>query len=82
MDFSVHFTQHILSSMRQALPSHWRRRRGSLGPMDVFFTLMSMVTGSHHGYRNVLDYFKRSVGDYFGWDDTPAGSSFSVGRRK
>jgi len=43
---------------------------------------MHMVGSSLHGYRNVLDHLHRTVGDYFGWDDTPAASSLSEARRK
>lgn len=82
MDFSQHFVETILPAMRNALPLHWHRKRGTLGPATVFFTLMRMVTGSTHGYRNVLDHLKRTVGDHFGWDDAPAASSLSEARRK
>ena len=82
MDFSLYFTNTILPAMRHVLPAYWRRKKGTLGPTEVFFTIMSMVTGSTHGYRNVLDHLKRTVGHYFGWDDAPAASSLSEARRK
>ena len=82
MDFSLHFTKTILPAMCIALPEKWQRQRGTLGPSAVFFTIMRMVTGSTHGYRNVLDHLKRTVGEHFGWDDAPAASSLSEARRK
>lgn len=82
MDFSQLTCTNFLQTLDAVLPAHWSRSRGSLPPNKVFFTIMHMVGSSLHGYRNVLDHLRRSVGDYFSWDDTPAASSLSEARRK
>jgi len=43
---------------------------------------MTMSVSGTHGYRQVLGYLKRTVGDRLGWDTTPFPSSLSEARRK
>lgn len=41
-----------------------------------------MAVSPTHGYRQVLDYLKRTVGERLGWVEAPYPSSFSDARRK
>ena len=43
---------------------------------------MVMTVGRAHGYRRVLDYLKRTVGEQLGWLSTPLPSSLSEARAK
>jgi hypothetical protein len=43
---------------------------------------MVMTVGRTHGYRRVLDYLKRTVGEQLGWLTTPFPSSLSEARTK
>ena len=43
---------------------------------------MTMSVSGTHGYRQVLEYLKRTVGERLGWDRTPFPSSLSEARRK
>lgn len=82
MDISHSSIATIFSRLTELLPNKWKRRRGSLGPVQVFYTIMCMTTEARGGYRKVLDYLKREVGDRLGWDSEPCPSSFSEARRK
>ena len=74
LDLFAEFSRH--------LPSCWQRDRGTLRPAHVFYAIMSIAVTSTHGYRQVLDYLKRTVGERLGWVEAPYPSSFSDARRK
>jgi Transposase DDE domain/Insertion element 4 transposase N-terminal len=76
-DFNLYaaFTEHF--------PSCWDRKRGTLGPAQVLYTIMTMSVSSTHGYHRVLDYLKRTLGEQLGWGEgRPLPSSLSEARRK
>jgi hypothetical protein len=60
----------------------WQRDRGCLRPAHVLYAIMTMSVSGTHGYRQVLEYLKRTVGERLGWDRTPFPSSLSEARRK
>jgi hypothetical protein len=72
----------LFSEFTRLLPRCWERDRGTLRPAHVLYAIMSMAVTSTHGYRQVLDYLKRTVGDQLGWVTAPFPSSFSDARRK
>lgn len=72
----------LFNELTRHLPSLWQRDRGSLRPAHVLYTIMTMSVAGTHGYRQVLDNLKRTVGDRLGWDTTPYPSSLSEARRK
>jgi Transposase DDE domain len=64
------------------LPTHWQRRRGSLGPVRVLFSLMSMSVLGCNGYERTLQEMKRYMGEVLGWSHQPSGQALSQARRK
>lgn len=80
-------SQHLISpkifaEFSRLLPPCWQRNRGNLRPAHVLYTIMVMTVTGTHGYRRVLDYLKRTVGEQLGWLKTPFPSSFSEARVK
>lgn len=74
LDLFAEFSRHF--------PQFWQRDCGVLRPAHVLLILMTMATTTNHGYRQVLDYLKRTVGERLGWDVAPCPSSFCDARRK
>ncbi|MDA3962498.1 MAG: IS4 family transposase [Planctomycetota bacterium] len=72
----------IFQTISRSLPGKRQRRRGSLGPAQVLYTVMHMSAGATTGYRGTLDYLTRQVGEKLGWEYAPWSSSFSEARRK
>ena len=73
----------LYTAFTEHFPCRWDRDRGTLGPAQVLYTIMTMTVSCTHGYRGVLDYLKRTVGERLGWEDgCPHPSSFSEARRK
>jgi hypothetical protein len=72
----------LFNIFTQVLPDYWQRKRGSLGPSQVLYTIVRMAAQSTKSYRDTLDYLKRQVGDKLGWEAEPWASSFSEARRK
>ena len=72
----------LFNELTRYLPHLWQRDRGCLRPAHVLYTIMTMSVSGTHGYRQVLDYLKRTVGDRLGWNTTPFPSSLSEARRK
>ena len=80
-------SQHLISpnlfaEFSRLLPHCWQRNRGTLRPAHVLYTILVMTVGGNHGYRRVLDYLKRTVGEQLGWINTPFPSSLSEARTK
>ena len=71
----------LFNELTRYLPHLWQRDRGCLRPAHVLYTIMTMSVSGTHGYRQVLDYLKRTVGDRLGWNTTPFPSSLSEARR-
>lgn len=83
MDISHCSITHIFDHLGRVLPDRWRRKRGTLGPLQVLYSIMVMASaGGRTGYRSILDYLKRELGEKLGWDDEPWPSSLSEARRK
>ena len=72
----------IFAEFSRLLPHCWQRNRGTLRPAHVLYAIMVMTVSGTHGYRRVLDYLKRTVGEQFGWLTTPFPSSLSEARAK
>jgi hypothetical protein len=72
----------LFDEFTRCLPPTWQRDRGSLRPAHVLYAIMTMSVSGTHGYRQVLDYLKRTVGERLGWGRTPFPSSLCEARRK
>lgn len=67
------------------MPTHWQRRQGSLGPVQVMISLMSMSVLGTTGYEQTLAEMKRGLGDGLGWKrdgPAPSASGLAQARRK
>jgi len=82
MDISQSAIVNLFSHLASILPDKWQRKRGSLGPLQVFFTIMCMAVRKGGSYEKVLEDLKRDMGEHLGWDDEPYSSSLSEARRK
>lgn len=61
----------------------WQRRRGLLGPCQIWLTLMIMSAGGTKGYGRALGEMKRTVGRFFSWDGKrPSPAALSQARKK
>ena len=82
MDISHSSTVNLFTHLTSVLPEKWQRKRGTLGPVQVFYSIMCMAAGTGGSYQKVLDDLKRDIGDKLGWEDEPYPSSLSDARRK
>ena len=82
MDISQSSTVNLFTHLSSVLPEKWQRKRGSLGPVQVFYSIMCMAAGTGGSDQKVLDDLKRDIGDKLGWEDEPYPSSLSDARRK
>ena len=64
------------------LPTYWGRRRGMLGPCQLWLTLMTMSVNGSKGYGRALNSMKTMMGQHFGWDHRPTPSALSQARKK
>jgi hypothetical protein len=67
------------------LPTHWRRRRGTLGPYQVMMSLMTMTVLGTKGYERTLQEMKDRLGHVLHWNSAasvPTGQALSQARRK
>ena len=72
----------LFAELSRLLPHCWQRNRGTLRPAHVLYAILVMTVNGTHGYRRVLDYLKRTVGEQLGWSSTPFPSSLSEARAK
>ncbi len=72
----------LFDELTRCLSPVWQRDRGCLRPAHVLYAIMTMSVSGTHGYRQVLEYLKRTVGERLGWERTPFPSSLSDARRK
>lgn len=73
----------IFQHFQGLLPWHWQRRRGTLGPFQVLYTLMTMSVLGDKGYARTLEELKRSLGATLDWEARrPTAQALSQARRK
>jgi len=82
MDISQDSIANLFQRLTTVLPDKWERKRGSLGPAQVLYTIIHMSADGIGSYQKSLDYLKREVGDLLGWETEPWSSSLSESRRK
>lgn len=75
----------IFRQLPQVLSTHWQRKRGTLGPLQVLFSLMTMSVLGCKGYERTLNEMKERLSQVLQWtvyDDRPSSSALSQARRK
>ncbi len=75
----------VFRCLPDILPNHWRRRRGCLGPPQVFLSLMFMSVLGTKGYERTIQDMKSYLGHKLGWgtpDKLPTASALCQARRK
>lgn len=73
----------IFDKMANVLGDKWSRKRGTLGPVPFFVTLLHMSAMGTYSYRNAIAEVKKSLGKTFGWvEGEPTPSAFCQARRK
>ena len=84
MSFPIETTQ-VFRHFLNLQPTHWRRRRGSLGPQQVMLGLMTMTVLGCKGYEKTLDEMQARLGRQLGWnqdEDVPSASALCQARLK
>lgn len=67
------------------LNTHWQRKRGTLGPLQVMLSLMTMSVLGFKGYERTLNEMKDRLSEVLQWttlDGRPSGAALSQARRK
>ena len=82
MDISDSSIAQLFQRLTDLLPEKWQRKRGSLGPVQVLFSIMHMAASARTNYHETLDYLKRTIGEQLEWECEPCASSLSEARRK
>ena len=75
----------VFAHFSVVLGSHWQRRRGTLGPPQVFLSLMVMSVLGCKGYQRTIAEMKERLGSRLGWDGfgfEPSPSALSQARKK
>lgn len=81
----LHAPGAIFSLFPKLLDTHWKRKRGTLGPLQVMISLMTMSVQGCKGYERTLNEMKARLSDVLQWtkkDDQPSGPALSQARRK
>lgn len=84
MSTSLVFSE-IFHHLEAVLPRHWQRRRGTLGPLQILLSLMTMSVLGGKGYERTLEELKRYLAEVLGWQRdvrAPSGQALSQARRK
>jgi hypothetical protein len=69
--------------MTTVLGDKWSRKRGTLGPVPFFVTLLFMSAMGTYSYRQAIEEVKKSLGKTFGWEKgPPTPSALCQARRK
>lgn len=66
----------------EQFPPHFRRRRGSLGPRQVFLSLLAMRAFGSASYRSALEQLRLSLEHQPLWGDVPTPGALAQARRK
>lgn len=72
----------LFRTFSDIFPTHWLRRKGTLGPAPVFLILMFMSVLGSKGYRRTMEQLKEQLGYFLGWDYAPSAPSLCEARRK
>jgi len=65
--------------------THWQRKRGTLGPLQVMLSLMTMSVLGCKGYERTLNEMKERLSEVLQWtslEGRPSGPALSQARRK
>jgi len=75
----------VLAHFSDVLGPYWQRRRGTLGPPQVFLSLMVMSVLGSKGYQRTIAEMKERLGSQLGWGGLgfePSPSALSQARKK
>ena len=73
----------IFNTITGVLGEKWSRKRGTLGPVPLFATLLQMSVMGTNSYRQALAVVHSDLGDVFDWGDRcPTASAFAQQRRR
>ena len=81
----LHAPGAIFSLFPKLLDTHWQRKRGRLGPLQVMLSLVTMSVLGCKGYERTLNEMKERLSEVLQWttgDDPPSGPALSQARRK
>lgn len=81
----LHAPAAIFSLFPKLLGTHWKRKRGSLGPLQVMISLMTMSVQGCKGYERTLNEMKGHLSEVLQWTRLkvpPSGPALSQARRK
>ena len=81
----LHAPGAIFRLFPKLLNTHWQRKRGTLGPLQVMLSLMTMSVLGCKGYERTLNEMKDRLSEVLQWttvDARPSGPALSQARRK
>jgi hypothetical protein len=75
-------TADLFTLLADLFPRFWQRRRGTLGPLAVFISLIRMSVLGTKGYERTLREMKGDLSQILGWRGEPTGSALTQARAK
>ena len=73
----------IFHTIGDVLGDKWSRKRGTLGPVPLFATLLQMSVMGTNSYRQALSAVHAELGDVFNWgEQCPSASAYAQQRRR